>query len=227
MAQGPQRYTHLDQAVLEFSARLDTVRQDLYYCDVNFTKGRQRELGRNVRAAAYVYVAAAVERVTADLLVATLAEISAATVELRKLRLSLVALIQAPLLDSLQDIRGMKMWLKRAEVFAATDNQATCVFDALCLPLDGRTLRPDHLEVIWTVFGFSTPPVPDPVSRLALNDLANTRNIVAHGEESPSRVAGQRSATDMLKLIERIENIVIHMWSTITEYLTKKEYLRL
>jgi len=226
MAPSSPSYPHLDQAVLEFSARLDAVRQDLYYCDVNFTKGTQRELGRNVRAAAYVYVGAAIERVTSDLLAAALAEISAATVEIRKVRLSLVALIQAPLLDSLQDIRGLKMWLKRVEILATTDDQSSCTFDALCLPLDGRTIRPQHLEVIWTVFGFSTPPVPNPVSRLALNDLADARNTVAHGEDSPSRIAGQRSVTDMLKLIDTIEDIVIHMWSTISDYLAQEEYLR-
>ena len=39
MASSTPSYPHIDQAVLEFSARLDAVRQDLYYCDVNFTKG--------------------------------------------------------------------------------------------------------------------------------------------------------------------------------------------
>ena len=226
MARVSVAYPLLDQAVLEFSSRLDTVRQDLYYCDVNFAKGRQRELGRNVRAAAYVYVAAAMERVTTDLLVAALAEISATTVEIRKVRLSLISLIQAPIFDSLKDVRGLKMWLKRVEMLDRTNEQSICMFDALFLPVDGKTLRPQHLEVIWTVFGFSTPPVPDPVSRLALIDLADTRNKVAHGEEDPSVVAGQRSATEMLKLIDRMEDIVIHMWSTMTEYLTRKEYLR-
>ena len=161
-----------------------------------------------------------------DLLVATLTEISAETLEIRQVRLSLIALIQAPVLDSLQDVRGLKMWLKRVEILAATNDQSNCIFDALCLPLDGRTIRPQHLDVIWTIFGFSTPPVPTPVSRLALNDLADARNIVAHGEDDPSRIAGQRSVTDMLKLIDRIEDIVIHMWSTISDYLTQKEYLR-
>jgi HEPN superfamily RiboL-PSP-like protein len=226
MAPSFRSYPRLDQAVLEFSARLDAVRQDLYYCDVNFAKGRDRELGRNVRAAAYVYVCAAVERVTSDLLVAALAEISAATVEIRKIRLSLVALSRASLLDSLQDVRGLKMWLKRVEILAATDDQGSCTFDALCLPLDGRTIRPQQLEVIWAVFGFSTPPVPSPISRLALNDLADARNSVAHGEDTAFRIAGQRSVTDMLKLIDRIEDIVIHMWSTISDYLIQKEYLR-
>jgi RiboL-PSP-HEPN len=227
MASSSPSYPRLDQAVLEFSARLDAVRQDLYYCDINFAKGRERELGRNVRAAAYVYVEAAIERATSDLLLAALAEISAATVEIRKVRLSLIALTQAPLFDSLQDVRGLKMWLKRVEMLTATEDQSSCAFDALFLPLDGRSIRPQNLEVIWAVFGFSSPPVPAPISRLALNDLADARNSVAHGEDSASRIAGQRSVTDMLKLIDRIEDIVIHMWSTISDYLTRKEYLRI
>lgn len=219
-------YPRVDQAVLEFSARIDSIRQDLYYCDVNFARGRAREVGRSIRASAYVYAAAAVEYVVSEFLAATLAEITATTVEMRKVRLSLFALSQAPLLDSLQQLRGLKMWVKRSEVFGDIDAQSMCAFDGTILPVDGKTIRPQHLEAIWLVFGFSTNALPDPRSRLALHELADARNDVAHGDVSPSVVGGRTSVTDMLRLLDRVENIVIDMWTAIYNYLTNKDYLR-
>lgn len=220
------RYPQVDQAVLEFSARLDSIRQDLYYCDVNFAKGKAREVGRNVRAAAYVYTAAAVENVVSELLTATLSEITSAAVELRKIRLSLLALAQAPHFDSLQQLRGLKMWARRSQVFGDIDSMSTCAFDCSNLPLDGRTIRPEHLETIWAIFGFTAPAVPDPLGRLALNELANARNSVAHGEGKPSEIGGQTSVTDMLRLLDRIESVVINMWTSVNGYLSNRSYLR-
>lgn len=219
-------YPQVDQAVLEFSARLDSIRQDLYYCDVNFAKGRAREVGRNVRAAAYVYAAAAVERVISEILIAALSEISSAAVELRKIRLTLFALAQAPHFDSLQQLRGLKMWAKRSQVFGDIDSMSMCAFDCSNLPLDGRTIRPEHLETIWAIFGLTAPAVPDPLGRLALNELADARNSVAHGEKEPSEIGGQTSVTDMLRLLDRIESVVTHMWASVSDYLANKSYLR-
>jgi len=61
------------------------------------------------------------------------------------------------------------------------------------------------------VFGLGGDPFPGPNHRLALNSLANNRNAVAHGEEKPSTVAGRSSIRDTLMLLDRIEQIVIHM----------------
>lgn len=226
MSQVGSKFPAIDNTALEFSVQVDSIRQDLYYCDVSFAKGRMREINRSIRAAAYVYLAAALERFLTDILAATLAEVTGTSVELKKLRLSLFALIQAAHFDSLQDIRGLKMWLKRSQVFTVTDAPALCVFDHSRLPLDGRTVRPEHLEVVWAVLGFSGFPIPDPVTRLALNELADARNSLAHGEETPARVGGQKSVTEMLRLIDRIEAIVIHVWAAAITYVSNKEYLR-
>jgi len=226
MVEAAMNFPQIDATVLPFSSQLDAIRQDLYYCDVNFARGRMRDIGRGMRAAAYVYLAAALERVVADLLTATLDEVTATSVELKKVRLSLFSLIQAPHFDSLQQIRGLKMWTRRSQVFISTDAETPCIFDAALLPLDGRTIRPEHIDVIWEVFGFSTPAFPSIVSRLALTELADTRNSIAHGEDIPARIGGQKSVSEMLSLIDRIETVVISIWTAATHYIANKEYLR-
>lgn len=226
MAKPLLQFSRIDQTLSDFGERLDVVRQDLYFCDITTLKGRLRELSQNIRASAYVHVAAALERLVADILNATLEEISVATIELRSLKLSLFALIQAPQLDSLQELRGLKMWLRRSELFKATWDQSPCALAGSSLPIDGKTIRPEHLETIWAIFEFPTLPLPNPLWRLALSELADSRNIVAHGEDGFRQVAGRRSIADMLRMIEQVESIAIHIWTTITSYLENEEYLR-
>ena len=215
-----------DRAIQNFSESTDRIRQDLYYCDVSFTQRSTRELRANVHAASYVYAAAAIERFVNDLLVAVINEISAALITLNKLRLSLFALLETPRFESLKQVRGLKMWQKRGEVFASLELQTSCLLSEEHLPLDGRTIRREHLETIWAIFGLTGLPAPSPLHEVALSSLADARNKVAHGEERASVVAGQTSITDTLKLLDRLDEIALHLWDKFTDYLTAKEYMR-
>ena len=219
-------YPGLNAAIQAFDDSVGRVRQDLYYCDVSFAHARTRELRSSIHAAAYVYSSAALERFVNDLLVATINEISAATISLSKLKLSLFSILQAPHFESLQQVRGLKMWHKRAEVFSAIDHGASCLLSEEFLPLDGRTIRKDHLETIWKIFDLPGPSVPSPLHTVALNSLADARNRVTHGEEQPSVVAGENSITDTLKLLDKVYDIALHLWDTFVNYLSVKGYMR-
>lgn len=179
-----------------------------------------------VHASSSVHLAAALERVTTDLVGGLLQEINARVSSLRELRLSLLALANAPKLDSLQEVRGLKMWNQRSDVFSSAGATSPCVLSDAILPLDGRTIRPEHFETIWHVFGLDGHPLPGPVHALALRTLANNRNAVAHGEEEPSVVAGRTSVDDTLRLLNRIEDVVTHLWDAGTDYLAAQNYRR-
>jgi hypothetical protein len=94
------------------------------------------------------------------------------------------------------------------------------------IPLDGRTIRLDHLETIWEVFGLPGNSIPSPLHALALRDLADARNKVAHGEERASTVAGGKSVTDTLRLYGKVEEVITHFWDAATDYLSKQGYKR-
>ncbi len=192
----PQTSAVLDRPVATYSQSADRVRQDLYYCDVNFARRSTRELRAALHAASYVYLAAALERAVTDLVAGLVTEINGAVASVSDLRLSLIALVVAPQLDSLQEVRGLKMWNQRSAVFKAVDAGAPCVLSDAVLPLDGRTIRADHFATIWSVFGFDGPSLPSPLHGLALRTLANNRNDVAPGEETPMAVAGRASVQD-------------------------------
>lgn len=220
-------YPALDTALTRASARLDRARQNLYYCDVTFlAKEAQRRLRHDIQAASYVYVAAALEAYVADALAASVTEINAGAVKLKNLRLSLFAVAQGSSLCSLQDIRGLKMWARRADVFSDVDSQSPALLDTAHLPIDGGTVRPLHLDTIWHVFGLAGSSTPGPQHRLAITDVADNRNAVAHGQDDAAKVAGLKSIPDLLRLFERVEESVLHIHYGITDYLDSHAYLR-
>lgn len=202
------------------------MRQDLYYCDVSSFERSGRERREGIHAASYLYVAAALEATVTEMLGAVVDEVNQAALRLCDIRPSLLTIASAPHLVSLQDVRGLKMWLKRVETFAILYNTESCVLSSENLPLDGRTIRADHLSTAWNVFGFGGPHIPGPLHRLALKDLADTRNELAHGGKDASEVAGARSVEGTLRLIERIEQVVTHIWSEASDYLDRAGYRR-
>ena len=118
------------------------------------------------------------------------------------------------------------MWQHRARLFGKTQDVSVCNLRLNALPLDGRTIRIEHLETILHVFGFEGEPLPTPFHKLALRDLSDTRNELAHGEEDIEPVAGRKSTQDLLQLIERVEEIALHLWEAIYEYLKQDAYRR-
>lgn len=219
-------YPSLDKALQQLSERFDRLRQDLYYCDIAGLSPARRDLRMNVQAASYVWLAAALEAAVHDILVGIINEVNSVGIKLQDLRLSLFALVHAPKLDSLQQLRGMKMWQSRASLFSDVQSEVVCSLNLEELPIDGRTIRTSHLETIWHVFGFLGDPTPGPLHRLALNDLAETRNDIAHGDEDASVIAGRKSMQDLLKFVDRIEEIAIHIWMTSGDYLNARAYMR-
>ena len=219
-------YPLLDESLRQFGERLDHIRQDLYYCDVAVPLVRHRELRVTIQASAYVWLAAAVEALMEGVLAALLDEINLANVRLDNLRLSLFALLQAPQFDSLREVRGIKMWQARAAIFEEMSGTSSCALPADVLPLDGRTIRAYHLDAIWKIFGLPGRSTPDPLHRLVLEDLAEARNQAAHAREELSTIAQRKSLDDLLRFVDRVEEIAIHLWTQSYDYLNSKGYTR-
>lgn len=220
------RYPGLDNALLSFGASVDEVRQQLYYCDVNFLRKETRFLKQSIRASVYVYLAVALEAQVYSTTESLSAEVSAAALNLADLRFSLFAISSSPEFNALSEVRGLKNWSRRCQVLEAIDSGDRVQLDGMHLPLDGRTIRPEHLQSVWRVFGLPGSPLPGPFHALALRDLANSRNDVAHGNEPLAVVAGRKSPADMLRLVGRIEEIGLNLFSSATEYLDRALYRR-
>lgn len=219
-------YASLDSALDLFGDRCSNIRQDLYYCDTSFAQAKSRGVRQAVHAGSYVNLAAALEKFVGLSLAAVVSEINLAQVPLRDLRPELFALIQSNHLDALQQLRGLKMWRRRAQLFAPTLHADACELNVEILPVDGRTIRFDHLATIWEVLGLGGGPLPGPTHSLALKDLADTRNELAHGDSDVRTVAGLRSIQATLSIIDKVEEIALNLWQEADAYLSSTGYLR-
>lgn len=179
-----------------------------------------------IRASAYVWLAAALETFVQMFVAELIDEINGISLVRRDLRLSLFSLASSARLDRLRDVHGLKMWNERAQLFADVDAVDGCVLDLRVKPLDGRTIEPYHLDTIWDVFGLDGSSTPTPLHRLALVDLSANRNKLAHGEEDPVSFGRGRTTNDVRRSIDFVDDTAVHLTAAGAEYLSTAAYRR-
>lgn len=177
------------------------------------------------RASAYVWLAAVLERVVRSSIQQALLEISAATPSLKDLRLSLFSLLCDGEFKSISDRAKSHSWAAKIAIFERTIATGAAILSGDVMPLDGKTIRGDHFDTIWLVFGMQSQSLPSPLHRIALKDLADGRNEVAHGHFDPV-VFGRRKATrDLLRLIGQVDDVITHLLTSLDGYIDKKQYI--
>ncbi|NVJ01690.1 hypothetical protein HV824_26715 [Myxococcus sp. AM009] len=185
-----------------------------------------RDAAAEAKASAYIWVAAALERYVKDTLAALVQELNLRGQLVRDLRLSTCSLLMFSHLDALRHVSGLDAWLRRVDMFEEILSSTQAVFNGAVLPLDGKTIKAEHLETIWRVFGFDGPHVPHPRHRLVLKDLSECRNKLAHGEVSPVRFGRGKIMHDVFRMVEATEEIVLHVNQAGDVYLSGAGYRR-
>lgn len=178
------------------------------------------------KAGAYLYAAAALERACREGLRAVIAEINAHGVAPDRLRVSLFALHCAAELDAIGGgPRSLERVVRAAELFETVFGAAHAPLGTV-LPLDGRTPRAAHFATIWRVLGFPGSAVPDPACALALEDLAEGRNDVAHGVRDAIAFGRSKAVADVARIVGRVEQMVAHLFESADAYLEHRLFLR-
>lgn len=204
------------------------VRADIAHADTAVISPSSpiQERGAAVRASAYVWLAALLERIVRDALQATLREITQLSVPVKDLRFSLFSLLCDGEFSSIADRSRSKSWEHKIAVFLRTAEGSPAVLAENILPLDGRTIRGDHFDTIWLVLGIGAPSLPSALHRIALKDLADGRNDVAHGHIDPVTFGRSKATNDMLRNTERIDEVIVHLLGSLDAYLNSKQYNR-
>jgi len=179
-----------------------------------------------VRAWAYVWLAALLERIVRDALQATFREITQLAIPVKDLKFSLFSLLCDAEFASIADRSRSNSWEQKIAVFLRTSEAKPALLAENILPLDGRTIRGEHFETIWLVLGLSTPSVPSPLHRIALKDLADGRNEIAHGHMDPVTFGRSKATNDMLGIAKRVEEVIVHLLGSLDAYVDKKQYTR-
>jgi hypothetical protein len=161
-------------------------------------------------------------------LTATVETVELANPPLCDLEPCFIALCNHGEFDSISDLTGHKQWKARRGVLESAFSDDTAEFNTSVLPLDGRTLRPRHFDHLWDFFGFPENPFPPrrEIHRTALVELAETRNDVAHGEKSPTRVGRVRRVERVRRRVEQVESIGEHLALSVEKYVSNKDYLK-
>jgi hypothetical protein len=65
-----------------------------------------------------------------------------------------------------------------------------------------------------------------PKHRLALEDLADGRNDLAHGEVDPITFGRRKVYADLIRMMDMIDDILLHLCQTASDYLASNGYNR-
>lgn len=219
----------LINALNTVAQEIDRIRNDVQTIDPSRLRRSPvlRDQAARTMAVTYVWLAASMENYLKTVLQSLFAEINNSGVTYDLLKSCLFSAICTPELTSLKTLADhRKIWPKRIDMFARLWHTQAVDLNLSEIPYDGKTVRPEHLEVIWAVFSFPGNPMPSPLHSFALKDVADGRNEVAHGEVDPITFGRNKNPTDVLAQITRIEDIVMHLASTSNDYLLNRGYLR-
>lgn len=204
------------------------IRADIAHADAALISQSSptQERAAAVRASAYIFLAALLERIVRDALKATLREITLMAVPVKNLRFSLFSLLCDAEFASITDRSRSSSWEQKIAVFLRTTEVKPALLAENILPLDGRTIRGEHFDTIWIVLGLDVPSMPSPLHRIALKDLADGRNEVAHGHIDPVNFGRSKATMDMLNITKRVDEIILHLLGSLDAYIDKKQYIR-
>jgi len=215
-----------DAPLLAAAARLDELRAVLMFHDNLRSHPRSNELARTSRAWAYVAMAAALEDFVRGFLDELTRYINSAGLALSDINLGVVSLVAAPDFDSAASGRGQRMWGRRSTILELAGSAQIATVPGDLRPLDGRTIKQIHLESLWQIYGLAGPPLPSPLHALALRDLSEGRNAVAHGNVDPNSFGAQKPYQDVLRRVEQVEDIVLHLAAAGATYVANAGWRR-
>ncbi|MEU8804911.1 MAE_28990/MAE_18760 family HEPN-like nuclease [Spirillospora sp. NPDC048819] len=187
---------------------------------------------RDARALAVVCTMAELEAFTKFLIQETHRELNDSGLTVSSLRASLRQLAAHTTFESLRDLSDhSKLWERRK--YATTLELCRDPIDLPLErkhaqpPLDGRTLRPEHFNRIWEIYGLSGEAFPVAAWSASLQKLALFRNDVAHGNISYMEVFQQagRSVSDVERYVNDINEFVIYLATSWVDYLEAQDYL--
>ncbi|GAA1070510.1 hypothetical protein F4556_004196 [Kitasatospora gansuensis] len=187
---------------------------------------------RDARALAVVCTMAELESFTKFIIQETHKEINDSRLSVNKLRPSLRQLAAHTAFESLRELNDhSKLWERRK--YATTlefcgDPAALPVNHKQAQPpLDGRTLKPEHFNRIWEIYGLPGDAFPHSTWGASLIKMSMLRNDVAHGNIPYVEIFQQagRSVADVERYVNDIGEFAVHLTATWVEYLEHRGYL--
>lgn len=216
-------YAGLDRALTTAAEQLDLIRTGLLEVQSLPYKSPVRQ---QLHGTSYVLLEAVLENTTKVTLRSLIQEINAAKVPHQFLRLSLFTLVGDPIFESLASPKRLAHYDKRIDFTEVLFDSDCCVLSDDILPLDGRTIRKTHLDIIWRTFGLPGKSLAEPRHQFTLETVADFRNDVAHGEAELDDVTGRQTVLDTLRFVNEMESVILHLNAAAEGYLDSGGFFR-
>lgn len=212
----------------EFERFLDDQRRRLTVAESEaLARGRRNFVGlaHDCKAASFIWTAAALERFLPSFIAESVAAINSRSLPASDLAMHLFAMACEPEFHQVRSADPRAAYAARLQILGLVASPAPTVLQGDG-PIDGRTIRAYHFEAVWETFRLGGDPWPGLVHRQVIEDLAERRNEVAHGERSPIDLGRTRTFDDCLKMLARVEEVVLHAVIAMDDYLTKERFRR-
>lgn len=216
-------YPGLDAALERAGDQLDDIRTSLRRVAGEKSNSPVRE---QVTACAYVLLEAVLESSLKATLTALIDEINAASVQACNLRWSLFSLFANPAFESIAGKGKSNSLRQRVDLLEGLQSTEVCVLNNAYLPMDGRTIRRRHLDLVWAIFGFPGSCIAELRHQFTLETTADARNDIAHGGATPREVAGRQPLDTVLGYVDEIEMVILHIDSAARDYIATTGYVR-
>ncbi|MFE3073535.1 HEPN domain-containing protein [Streptomyces sp. NPDC059247] len=187
---------------------------------------------RDARALAIVCVMAELESFTKYLIQETHADLNTHTIKVGDLRSSLRQLAAHTTFESLRELNDhSRLWERRK--YATTLDSCTEPAEfpinrrQAQPPLDGRTLKPEHFNRLWEIYGLSGLSFPFASWSASLQKMAMLRNDIAHGNIPYIEIFQQAGVrvSDVERYVDDIAEFLIHLVDSWCNYLSTQAYM--
>jgi hypothetical protein len=151
--------------------------------------------------------------------------ITATSLSLKEVRRSLLGLVfQSKILSA--SGTSLKSHRLRSSIFTASEESSLCAFQPSSRPTDDRTIKSEHYDTLWDVFGLPGPALPSSTHIAIVNEIADYRNKLIHGRMPYKAFSKQKKAQDILDALTRIDEIILHVCTSVETYLSSAGYKR-
>lgn len=191
----------------KLSKDVQAIRNSFVHLDGLALNARYSDHVRVNKALSLVWMSAAIEQFWKSFLAEVCLRVSRASAHKRRKNLASSAIYYFDSLGTMGEGKAIKRWQRAVDLLTAFPSAPPSPF---ALPYDGKTVRPEHILLAWSVFCLKGPEFPSPIHKQDLNTLAEQRNEIAHGLIAPSHIGGSLTISDLQRRLDRMDDIAIH-----------------
>ncbi|HEX5474545.1 MAG TPA: MAE_28990/MAE_18760 family HEPN-like nuclease [Vicinamibacterales bacterium] len=201
--------------------RIHHIRLALNEIDASIASaGHPKEVALNAKGLIFVQLYAVYEYCVNAAFQAALSTIRSHLLTCDRVHPELISLALHPAFEGLADTpKKSERWLRRAEIVRKAISADPLILGNT-FPGDENKMRVEQVETVFAVLRVAQPAVNDPRLPLAIKELVELRNGVAHGLVSADEIGKRFSIPDLAKRTDDMERYCNYVLAALEEHVT-------